>query len=81
MKKEYDFSNAKRGSVLDSVGKTRITLWLDDDVLDAFRVRADEAGRGYQTLINEVLKNTLSPDAAPVTVEILRRILHEELRV
>jgi uncharacterized protein (DUF4415 family) len=81
MKKEYDFSEAKRGTVVDPAGKTRITIWLDDDVLDAFRARANADGRGYQTLINEALKNALVPDAAPVTVGVLRRILHEELRV
>ena len=53
MKREYDFSNAKRGPVVKtSPGKTRITIRLDNTVLDWFRERAHSAGGGnYQTLI------------------------------
>jgi uncharacterized protein (DUF4415 family) len=79
MKDEYDFSNGTRGAVLDSAGKTRITIFLDDDILAAFRERAAQSGKGYQTLINEALRHSLSPESAPLTAEILRKILHEEL--
>ncbi len=51
MKDEYDFSNARRGAVVDSTGKTRITIFLDDDILAAFREQAAQSGKGYQTLI------------------------------
>ena len=34
MKKEYDFSKAKRGAALPTTGKTRITLYLDNEVLE-----------------------------------------------
>ncbi len=84
MKDEYDFSKGVRGAVVDSNGKTRITIFLDDDdddVLAGFRERAAQSGKGYQTLINETLRNSLSPESAPLTVETLRKILHEELRV
>jgi uncharacterized protein (DUF4415 family) len=81
MKDNYNFSNGTRGAVVDSTGKTRITIFLDDDILTAFRERAAQSGKGYQTLINEVLRNSLSPESAPLTVEMLRKILHEELRV
>ena len=56
MKKEYDFSNGKRGAVIKQQGKTRITIYLDNDVLDEFREQADAAGYGYQTMINEALR-------------------------
>ncbi len=55
MKKEYDFSKGKRGPVVKAEGKTRITLYLDDDILAAYRQRGDDLGQGYQTLINEDL--------------------------
>jgi len=55
MKAEYDLSAGKRGAVLSSKGKTRITIWLDDDVLSAFRERAEADNIGYQTLINQAL--------------------------
>lgn len=55
-------------------------MMLDNDVIEAFRARAEEAGRGYQTLINEVLRAWLAEDDRPVTAKVLRRILREELR-
>ncbi|MDR3054237.1 MAG: BrnA antitoxin family protein [Zoogloeaceae bacterium] len=78
MKKEYDFSNARRGPVIDPAGKTRITIWIDDDVLRMFKEKAAGEGRGYQTLMNEALKSVSFPESAPVTEETLRRILREE---
>ena len=79
MQDEYDFSSGKRGAVADTSGKTRMTLFLDDDVVAAFRERAAASGTGCQTLINEALRASLAPDAAPLTVATLRQILHEML--
>ena len=59
MKREYDSSKGKRGAVVPQTGKTRITIHIDNDILEAFRERADVAGRGYQTMINEVLREHL----------------------
>ena len=79
MKAEYDFSTGKRGAILPSKGKTRITIYIDDTILEEFRARAEEAGMGYQTMINEALKEYLSQSSEkPVTESALRRILHEE---
>ena len=77
MRKEYDFSQGKRGAVLPSPGKTRVTIMLDDDVIEAFRVRAEAAGQGYQTLINAALRAAIDPESAPVTVATLRAVLQE----
>jgi uncharacterized protein (DUF4415 family) len=80
MKDSYDFSNAKRGAVIDAKGKTRITIWLDDEVLAAFRARAAAEGKGYQTLINETLRAASREGSVePLTLEALRRVLREEL--
>ncbi|MDD5388349.1 MAG: BrnA antitoxin family protein [Gallionellaceae bacterium] len=79
MKDQYDFSNAKRGPVVEPTGKTRITIYLDDEILASFRERAAGEGKGYQTLINEALRSALAPESAPVSVDALRRILREEL--
>jgi uncharacterized protein (DUF4415 family) len=83
MRKEYDFSKGKRGAVIASPGKTRITIMLDDDILEFFRAKAESAGTGYQTLINAELKATVArsigKEAEPLTVERLRQILREEL--
>ena len=80
MRKEYDLSKAKRGPVLKPTGKTRITIYLDDDVIEAYRKMGDEHGRGYQTLINQALRQTLGTSERPVDARTLRRILREELK-
>lgn len=80
MRNEYDFSHAKRGAVIASPGKTRITIMLDDDVIDAFRERAKKEGRGYQTAINDALRASIQADRAPVTVGTLRRELKRALK-
>ena len=79
MKNEYDFNEGKRGAVVKTRGKTRITIHLDDDVIDAFRARAVESSRGYQTLINDALREYLTSASKPVDSKTLRRILREEL--
>ncbi|HEX7324441.1 MAG TPA: BrnA antitoxin family protein [Rhodanobacteraceae bacterium] len=80
MRSEYDFSKAKRGAVLQSSCRTRITIMLDNDVIDAFRKRAEAEGRGYQTAINDALRASVQADGAPVTVGALRRELKRALR-
>ena len=83
MRDEYDFSKGKRGAVIASPGKTRITIMLDDDIIEAFRARADNAGAGYQTLINSALRETISGaknKQKPITIATLRRVLREELQ-
>lgn len=80
MKKEYDFGGGRRGAVVPQTGKTRITIYLDTAVVDAFRAQADATGRGYQTLINEALKEHLGHSGPPVDADTLRQILREELQ-
>jgi uncharacterized protein (DUF4415 family) len=80
MRKEYDFSRAKRGAVIPQTGKSRISIYLDDKILEEFRARADAAGRGYQTMINDALREYLGRSARPLDVETLRKILREELK-
>ena len=79
MKKEYDFSKAKRGAILAPEGKTRITIYLDDVVIERFKALSEKTGKGYQTLVNEALRAHLGVDEAPLTATALRRILREEL--
>ena len=85
MRDEYDLSGAKRATQVEHLnrlrgGKTRITLYLDNEVLDAFRSRAEKLGKGYQTLINEALLESLGHGArAPLDETMLRRVLREEL--
>lgn len=80
MKKEYDFSDAKRGPVVPTPrGKTRITIRLDDDVIAWFKDQVNRAGGGnYQTLINRALRAFIAQEQEPLE-ETLRRVLREEL--
>ena len=80
MKSEYDFRGGKRGPVRRAtVGKTRITIRLDDDVLEWFRDRVHSAGGGnYQTLINEALRWYMDQADEPAE-DLLRRVIREEL--
>ncbi len=80
MKSEYDFSNAKRGAVITQKGKSRITIYIDDDVLDEFRSRSADAGYGYQTMVNQALREYLGKAKVPVDEDALRKILREELQ-
>ena len=86
MRKEYDFSDAKRAKNVphlaklqtEEKGKTRITIMLDNEILKNFRLRAENEGFGYQTLINQVLKNYIT--SSLFTEETLRKIIREELQ-
>ena len=79
MKKTYDFSKGKRGAVIPTTGKTRITIYMDDVVLKNFKSQSEKTGKGYQTLINEALKSHLGLTEQPVTQELVRKIVREEL--
>ena len=79
MKKEYDFSKAKRGAVVSSAGKTRITIYLDDEIVRQFRLKSEKSGKGYQTLINEALKVHAGLSEEALTPDLVRKIVREEL--
>ena len=85
MRKEYDFSKAQRAKDVphldklrsEEKGKTRITIMLDNDVIKKFRLRAEKEGLGYQTLINQTLRESGN---FSLTEEMLRKIIREELK-
>lgn len=79
MRDDYDFSTATRGPVVTpEPGKTRITIRLDNEVLDWFRQQVETAGGGnYQTLINEALKEHIRHRDLE---DLLRRLIREELQ-
>jgi uncharacterized protein (DUF4415 family) len=60
-------------------GKTRITIRIDDDVLNWFRAKVHEAGGGsYQTLINQALRDHIRQNSKPLE-EVIRMVVREEL--
>ena len=63
----------KEGRVLPL--KQRVNIYLDREIVEHFKQRA--GGRGYQTLLNEALKQAIQQDRLEDT---LRRVIREELR-
>ncbi|BBO88250.1 hypothetical protein DSCOOX_14300 [Desulfosarcina ovata subsp. ovata] len=54
-------------------------MYIDTDILNDFRMRIDEAGYGYQTMINEVLREYLSKSGKPLDESVIRQVIREEL--
>lgn len=81
MKRIYDFSKGKRGAVVPRLpGKTRITIRLDNEILDWFRSQVEtRSGGSYQAMINSVLREHVQRGGEPLERH-LRRIIREELR-
>lgn len=79
MQEEYDFTKGVRGPVIPvPAGKTRITIRIDDDVLEWFRQQVEQSGGGnYQTLMNSALREYIQQHSLE---DLLRRVVREELR-
>ena len=76
--RDIDFSRAKRGPVVrPEPGKTKISIRLDNTILEYFRAVVDKAGGGnYQTLINEALLEYVHRRS---TLDVVRQVVREEL--
>lgn len=81
VKKEYDFSRGKRGAIDPlPAGKTRITIRIDDDVLNWFRRTVHARGGGnYQTMMNNALREFIQQHKESLE-EIVRRMVKEEIK-
>ena len=80
MPEEYDFRKGVRGAVISHKAKTRITIFIDTDILDRFRDEAEREGQGYQTAINQALRNYMKQDKRPIQ-DIVREAVRKELKV
>ena len=76
--RNIDFSRAKRGPVVKpEPGKTKISIRLDNTVLEYFRDLVDKAGGGnYQTLMNDALLEHVHRRS---TLDAVRQVVREEL--
>ena len=81
MRKEYDFSQGKRGPVVPvQSGKTRITIRIDTDLLNWFREQVNARGGGnYQTMMNEALRAFIRHQDKTLE-NTLRKVIREELQ-
>lgn len=77
--RDIDFSKAKRGPVIPlEPGKTKISIRLDNSVIEHFRRQVEQAGGGnYQTLINDALVAYIGQGAV---LDAVRQVVREELR-
>jgi hypothetical protein len=81
MSEDFEFRGGGTRGALDPLppGKTRITIRIDEDVLEWFREKVDKAGGGnYQTLMNAVLREYMLREREPLEL-VLRRVVREEL--
>ena len=88
MRDEYDFTDVKPAAEIPALkrltasghDKTRITINIDSDIVDAFRRRADELGRPYQPMINAALREYLAREGSESLEATLRRVIREEMK-
>ena len=60
--------------------KVRVTMMVDEDVVDAFRAEANKRHMGYQTLMNQKLRDCISGDnTLERRLETLEQILLKKL--
>ena len=77
---QADFDRAIFRQRLEPVDKKqRITIMLDANIINYFKALAGK--RGYQTLINDALKNVVSsdPEEQSKLENLLRKVVREEL--
>lgn len=76
--RDIDFSTAKRGAVIpQEPGKTKISIRIDNSVLEYFRAQVERAGAGnYQTLMNDALVAYIQQRSV---IEAVRQVVREEL--
>ena len=82
-RRRIDFTGAKRGAVVNpQPGKTKISIRLDNEVLDHFRALVDKAGGGnYQSLINDALRTFVRQESvADMTRDVVKQELETTLR-
>ena len=80
MKEHYDFSKGKRGAIVPiPPGKTRITIRIDDDVLEWFKNQVEEAGGGsYQAMMNEALRKHIESAKGSLSDEIMKSLVEQK---
>ena len=78
--RDIDFTNAKRGPVTPpEPGKTKISIRLDNRILEHFRSIVEQAGGGnYQTLINDALLEYIQQQSI---LEVVRQAVREEFQL
>ena len=76
--RDVDFSKARRGAVVPTEpGKTKISIRIDNAVIDYFRTQVERAGTGnYQTLMNDALLAFIQQRSV---IDAVRQVVREEL--
>jgi hypothetical protein len=56
---EYGSVHIPAEDFLPQNTKIRISMWIAGDVLDAYKAAAEKRGMGYQTLMQEILRDCM----------------------
>jgi len=59
MKTEYDFSNATRGKFFSAEAKLNLPVYLDNEVLNYFKTKAQAKGVELNQLVNDLLRKDI----------------------
>ena len=57
--------------------KSRITIFIDADIIEHFKQLAEQNGKGYQTLINQTLRDAISAEK-PILSEVKDNLLKDK---
>lgn len=81
MKTNYNFSKAKRGAVVPaSKNKIRITIRLDQDLVEWFKRKVESQGGGnYQSMMNDALRMHMDHNDESFE-KLLRKVVREEIK-
>ena len=76
--RDIDFSKATRGPVIPiEPGKTKISIRVDNAVIEYFRGQVERAGTGnYQTLMNDALLAFMQQRSV---IDAVRMVVREEM--
>lgn len=76
--RDIDFAGARRGAVVPAEpGKTKISIRIDNAVIDHFRSQVEQAGAGnYQTLMNDALLAFIQQRSV---IDVVRQVVREEM--
>ena len=76
--RDIDFSTARRGPVIaPEPGKTKISIRVDNAVIEFFRGQVERAGAGnYQTLLNDALLSFIQQRSV---IDAVRLVVREEM--
>ena len=79
--RQIDRKNRPNATINKSLreAKNRITIYLDADIVEHFKTQAEISKTGYQTLINQTLREKINnPQANKNADELIEKLLQDK---